>query len=103
MNYVAFILSIYFLSLNFLTCSDADEHTEDIVVEITSECAGDHTHDSPELCSPFCQCHCCHIHTITFNNVGFAPIISDITSNIFLHCDSIGKDILHTLLQPPRV
>ena len=100
---MSILLSLSFLSLNFLACSDAEEHSEDTTIEIADESSEDHTHDSAELCSPFCQCHCCHVHTINFNVVAFAAIVPEITSDIFVHFDSLGKDIPHTILQPPRV
>ncbi|WP_345740596.1 DUF6660 family protein [Maribacter luteus] len=102
MKLLAVILSIYFLALNVLPCSDtvnaADDTQEVSVIDFNGE------HDQEcELCSPFCQCHCCHVHTIDFGLAAFEPLQPSITQENFAHFDSLGKDISHSLLQPPRV
>lgn len=64
----------------------------------------DHSHDQPvDLCPPFCSCHCCHVHTVKFETTEFEPLITGISSKVFLHFDSLGKEIPHAILQPPRV
>ncbi|WP_081415677.1 MULTISPECIES: DUF6660 family protein [Aquimarina] len=102
MKYFAFILSIYFLALNVVPCSDTGNITDDSQVVTMVDFDGDHDQDC-ELCSPFCQCHCCHVHTINFGLAVFKPLQPLISQDNFNHFDSVGKDISLSLLQPPQV
>tara|TARA_R110000751_G_scaffold146020_5_gene249569 strand:- start:679 stop:987 length:309 start_codon:yes stop_codon:yes gene_type:complete len=99
---VAIILSFYFLALNVVPCSDATNSADDTQVVTVIDIDGDHDQDC-ELCSPFCQCHCCHSHTIDFGLAIFEPIEPTISHENFVHSDSLGKDITLSLFQPPQV
>ncbi|MEE1976253.1 DUF6660 family protein [Maribacter cobaltidurans] len=101
MKFLAIILSIYFLALNFVPCSDASAVEDGTQVVTVMDYDGEHGQDC-ELCSPFCQCHCCHSHTIDFRLAIFEPIQPVISLVNFAHFDSLGKDISLSLLQPPR-
>ena len=103
MKFVAFILSIYILALNFTPCEDSGNIDNDVRVEISQSGDIDHSHNSLDLCSPFCQCHCCHIHATYFNLEGFIASPQKISTKIFSHFDDSGKDISNSILQPPRV
>ncbi|WP_338150215.1 DUF6660 family protein [Eudoraea chungangensis] len=102
MKFVAIILSIYFLALNVVPCSDAGNVKDDTQITSVSDFDGDHDQDC-ELCSPFCNCHCCHVHTISFGLTTFEPLQPLIPQDNFNHFDSIGKDISLSPLQPPQV
>ncbi|MAO18990.1 hypothetical protein CSC80_03915 [Maribacter sp. 6B07] len=101
MKFFAIILSIYFLALNFVPCSDASSVDEGTQVVSVMDFDGEHGQDC-ELCSPFCQCQCCHSHTIDFRLAIFEPIEPIVSLENFIHFDSLGKDISLSLLQPPR-
>ena len=74
----------------------------DVKIEITQDTNTNHNHSGVDLCSPFCQCHCCQIFA-TYLNVEELTLPSVIIStNIFLHFDSLGKDISNIILQPPK-
>ncbi|WP_084273485.1 DUF6660 family protein [Maribacter antarcticus] len=96
------ILSIYFLVLNLVPCGDTDNVDDDSQVVSIMDYDGDHDQDC-ELCSPFCQCHCCHVHTVDFGITNFVPLQPAISKENFVHFDGHGKDISHSLFQPPRV
>lgn len=100
---MAILLSVYFLVLNFTPCSDTDQLANDSHTEIVSGFDNNHDHSASDLCSPFCQCHCCHVHTIDFGVTTFEPIVNTISSKVFFHIDNVGEDFLHTILHPPRV
>ncbi|SNZ01427.1 DUF6660 family protein [Flagellimonas pacifica] len=102
MKYLAFILSIYFLALNLVPCSDTGKTNDDTQVVSVVDFDGDHDQDC-ELCSPFCNCHCCHVHTIDFKLVAFEPFQPTALHDNFSHFDSLGKDCSHSLFQPPQV
>lgn len=102
MKVLAVILSIYFLGLNVVPCSDTAPTQDDTQTEVVSTQDIDHEHQDSDDCTPFCQCHCCHVHTLDIRTAAFEPIDLAISDHIFLHFDSLGEDIPHTLLQPPR-
>ena len=102
MKLITLILSIYFLALNVVPCSDAGNVKDDSQVVTVIDFDGDHDQDC-DLCSPFCQCHCCHVHTIDFGIASFEPYKATISKEYFDHFDSLGKGISLSLLQPPQV
>ncbi|PHQ29630.1 hypothetical protein CJ305_08815 [Leeuwenhoekiella nanhaiensis] len=102
MKFLAIILSFYFLALNVVPCSDSANNEIDSQVVTVIDFDGEHDQDC-ELCSPFCQCHCCHVHTINFGLVAFETLQPAIPNEFFAHFDNLGKDIPHSLLQPPQV
>ncbi|MUH36011.1 hypothetical protein D9O36_09175 [Zobellia amurskyensis] len=101
MRLFAIILSVYFLALNVVPCSDADIVTDNQVT-VAADNGVDHGHASSDLCSPFCMCHCCHTHTVNFTIFTFEPFQPLISQEELAHFDSLGKDIFLDLLQPPR-
>ncbi len=103
MKYIAFIISIYFLTLNFLPCEDASEQSDDSQTEIVQNMDIDHDHNDADLCSPFCQCHCCHIHVLNFDLDAYSIHTPLISTRIFIHPDAIAKDIMQSILQPPQL
>ncbi|WP_121665516.1 DUF6660 family protein [Mesonia aquimarina] len=105
MRIFTIILSIFFLGLNFVPCNDNSTATEDsqVLIELDQN-ANDHQHNTTgDSCSPFCQCHCCHVHVTQFNIANFQPITPEISTVEFIHFNSFGKEISKQLLQPPRV
>ena len=103
MKFIAFILSIYILALNFTPCEDSPVVGDEFNIEISQNIDMDHDHSDLDLCSPFCQCHCCHIHVTCFNLAELSLTTSEISTVIILHFDSLGKEITNTILQPPKV
>lgn len=100
-KFLAIILSFYFLALNTVPCGDTANGSNDSQVVTVIDIDTDHDQDCG-LCSPFCQCHCCHVHTIDFGLVTFEPLQPEIPHEFFAHFDDLGKDIPHSILQPPR-
>lgn len=77
--------------------------TSDTQTEFSQTPDADHNHVNSDLCSPFCHCHCCHVHTIDFGLYAFEPLQPIVVQLSTLHFDSRGKDFQNSLLQPPRV
>ncbi|WP_319946481.1 DUF6660 family protein [Mangrovimonas aestuarii] len=102
MKYLTFILSFYILALNFVPCGDAVVDSNEVKIEMSNH-GDDHDHSNADLCSPFCQCHCCHVHATHFDLVEYQVPNFDIPTNIFIHFNSEGKNFTRPLLQPPRV
>jgi len=101
-KFLTIILSLYFLALNVVPCSDSAQANDDAQDVSVVDFDGDHDQDL-ELCSPFCQCHCCHVHTIDFGIVEFQLLQTEISNENFAHFDKLGKDFTHSLYQPPKV
>nr|WP_146052733.1 DUF6660 family protein [Aquimarina sp. I32.4] len=92
------------MALNLMPCNDTISTTEDTHIE-TSTCTGDTHDDSTEndLCSPFCQCHCCHVHVVDFNINSYQLLLPEMYPQLFTHFDSVGKEIPDLPFQPPKV
>lgn len=107
-KYIAFILSLYFLGLNFTPCNDevATISCENMNCEtdarIDSEASSYCDGEKEDLCSPFCKCHCCHVHVINLLADSFDVFSPGFPSGTFAHSDSLGKELSFSLLQPPR-
>ena len=102
MKFLAFILSIYILALNFAPCQDNDEFNTEVKTEITQHNTDD-GHMDLDLCSPFCQCHCCQIHATYFKKSNLTNAISEISTEVFFHTYGLEKTFISPILQPPKV
>ena len=97
MKILVAILSIYILGLNFIPYSDnVTDLEEQNGIHLTSEDHQDHNHEA-DLCSPFCQCHCCHIHVIDLQLTDFEAISPEIFNQTFPHFENTGEEIAHGL------
>ncbi|MDY0779366.1 DUF6660 family protein [Tenacibaculum sp. IB213877] len=103
MKLLTFILSIYIFGLNLMPCEDNGMTQKDIQTEISQKLNNDHQHQDSDLCSPFCQCHCCHVHITQFKIVDYSISTSVISTHIFLNFEGIEKNFNTTLLQPPQI
>lgn len=103
MKIFTIILSIYFLGLNLVPCGDTIVNNGEINTELSQTVDSGHGHSTSDMCSPFCHCHCCHVHTITFDALKFEPI-KILTPKLYIkHLDSRNKGFQNPLLQPPQV
>ncbi len=103
MKILAFILSIYILTLNFTPCEDSTAFDNPTNTELAQINDFDHDHNASDLCSPFCHCQCCQVHAEGVDMIGFTALTTEISSEVFFHFDNLGKDIPNSILQPPRV
>ena len=104
MKFSAVILSVLFLMLNMLPCADnAVSGSEDLALQ-EEICADKEPHSAADLCSPFCQqCHCCHVHATDLAVADLPVFSAEISTNIFLHFENAGEELLKSHFQPPRV
>jgi len=103
MKIVVYILSIYILVLNLVPCEDSFIGNNEFKSEISQNSDADHNHSGSDICSPFCQCHCCQIHATYLKKVDFIICSTVITTEVFFHFDGTEKDFKNSILQPPRV
>lgn len=54
-------------------------------------------------CSPFCQCHCCHIHITNFEGEDAELISLEISTQVSAFRNDMGDDIPRSFFQPPQV
>jgi len=103
MKYVALILSFYFLALNVMTCDDNDTIVDGEQSLISYQQDSNHNQGNLDSCSPFCSCHCCHVHTIKFVPIAFETIEPIVFQEVFDHFYGLTKDFHTSILQPPQV
>ncbi|MCL5244631.1 hypothetical protein M4I21_02345 [Cellulophaga sp. 20_2_10] len=101
MKVLTIILSLYILTLNFIPCEDVVVLDSSDTVNLVQSSLDNHGH--VDMCSPFCQCHCCHINATYYAIVEVELPSPDISANLILYFNSLGKDISRSFLQPPRV
>ncbi len=103
---MVFLLSVYLMGLNFIPCDDlapTAQHQEISIAEHTDSHQHSQNHEQQDLCSPFCQCHCCHIHILDFNFSEVVIFHPNIPILDIGYANRYGLDIQHSLLQPPQV
>lgn len=100
MKILACILMVYLLGLNFVACNDQVSINSDNQI---TQISADQSHDHQDACSPFCQCHCCHVHVIEINATAFSTTQPELNKLLFFHRDNSGWEIPKSFLQPPRV
>lgn len=103
MKFFAFILSIYIIGLNLAPCDDYNTVDNEVKTEISQAIDADHQHQDSDLCSPFCNCHCCHVYATHLIIVEFTVASTYISTEVFYHFDGFEKDFNPTILQPPQV
>ena len=99
---LAVILSVYFLCLGVVPCEDdvvLDKNDE--VVQV--DAAGGFAEHAADDCSPFCQCHCCHVHVVTVASTSFEALDISISTHIIQNGQHTGFDLPDSHFQPPRV
>ena len=102
MKSIAFIMSVYILSLNFMMCEDINEQDHKSKVAITDALQGDHGHSDSDLCSPFCICQCCQINIVSINFLAYKISSQEMYAPIFYKNNGMKQDVSYTILQPPQ-
>jgi len=101
MKFLTFTLSIYILALNFSPCEDNNVYNDEVKSEIAQQ--ADDGHIDLDLCSLFCQCHCCQIQVTYFRIADLNVTIPDVSTELFFHFQGSEKEFNNSFLQPPRV
>ncbi|MDG3581798.1 hypothetical protein OSR52_07590 [Galbibacter sp. CMA-7] len=90
------------MALNFMVCNDRVEPTNKTTHEmVAADSCADHA--DADLCSPFCQCHCCHVHIVQNTSEKYYLSTTEISSKIEFHYLQVDDDFPIDILQPPRV
>lgn len=96
------LLAIYILTLNLMSCGDTGVQANDDETRISQVFGDNHENQGADLCSPFCNCHCCHVHATNFNPVAFETIPITIPTDVFFHFYGSEKSFNTSILQPPQ-
>jgi len=90
--------------LNLYPCGDEEPASKDVLTTVTTiDFDGDHEHGALDLCSPFCNCHCCHVHAITSPSFYTELNKVDFSAEIFEGRQVFSQDISFRFFHPPRV
>lgn len=104
MKYLAFILSIYILTLNFIGCEDATSIDNQARTTISQN--AENEHQDLDFCSPFCTCQCCQINVtplrLTIISIPVPPI-SAFSKPIFFYQKGNECGFLADSFKPPIV
>lgn len=102
------LFSVYLLGLNFVPCADeisSQQSQETVVSEM--EMQQDETehsqHNMFDDCSPFCHCHCCHVHVTKFQPIDFETLTLNTPKKEFSQIQRFQNGYPSSLLDPPRV
>lgn len=105
MKTLAIIFAFYFIGLNGLPCSDdflplqTQSQTESFISLDTYQ-----GESHADQCSPFCQCHCCHIPVTELNTLYFESIVQpEIAVHNFIYTFNDGVNPIKRFFEPPRV
>ncbi|MDN3667356.1 DUF6660 family protein [Algibacter miyuki] len=102
MKFLAFILSIYIFALNLTACDDSVVVNDDVKTEISQNLNHDSQHQDADLCSPFCNCQCCHINVTNLKTATIKFEMAFISTQDFFYLNQLEKDFNTSILQPPR-
>ena len=99
MKIIAIILSVLFLSLSVVPCADAATDFED--GDLIVQQHNDHN-ASADLCSPFCQCQCCHNHIMVYSNPVLEQSVSIAINAVFIYLDKETSQFTTKYIPPPQ-
>lgn len=103
MKHLATIFSVYILLLALVPCTDGfHQHEYSEQSALVMEQGKSHSAPHDDHCTPFCSCHCCHMHTLVKQavsaDIAFVPAtFHEITPT------PKGYLLPRKLLQPPQV
>jgi hypothetical protein len=100
MKYLAFILSIYILTLNLAPCADSVA-SSDAKTEFLQDISDNHL--GLDACSPFCICQCCHISSTYLQFEDIKLDIPFISTKDFCYLIVSEKNFSTSISQPPRI
>ncbi|HEA30625.1 MAG TPA: hypothetical protein ENH91_11620 [Leeuwenhoekiella sp.] len=100
---MTFIFALHILLLNTFPCADTSINLDNEQQEMVFSANLDHSHTALDFCTPFCTCHCCHVHTIDFALTSYAPFHTELFSRKFVYNNGLGEEAAYSLLDPPQV
>jgi hypothetical protein len=104
MKWLSIILSIYYMLLSTMPCTDAQEcHESNQTIISSLNDHGDHSHEA-ELCSPFCPCLCCgQFVSFDVNEVALDRIVPPPSRAHGIFKSGFSLDVHLAIWQPPKI
>ena len=101
MKLLSIIFSFYLIGLTIVPCED-ESNLDTVSFEQITDLEDQHQ-TGADLCSPFCQCHCCHIHVLNIETVESEALDIQVSTLIIERNAESGIEIPDTHFQPPRI
>ncbi|SKB94518.1 hypothetical protein SAMN05660477_01985 [Soonwooa buanensis] len=107
-KFLRLILTIYFIALLLMPCSDVKAQSEvRDNHQISMNADNSHSKEKDDPCSPFCLCSCCQIKISTFNceKLLQIPVQSKIyfSKKILFQKNNIAYQVYDHIWQPPKI
>lgn len=103
MKFLTIILSVYIFALNLAPCDDYAAPDNEVKTEVSQTVGKDNQHLERDSCSPFCQCHCCHINVINSKIADVKFNRTYISTQDFFYFNYSEEEFYISVLQPPQV
>ncbi|WP_370896059.1 DUF6660 family protein [Chryseobacterium gossypii] len=109
MNVLRLLLTIYFMVLSIVPCSDVYAQAPDVSrnLSITTVGSENHSKDKSDICSPLCTCNCCQITVISFR---VEPVITfpfqtsdHYSKKILFQKNDFAYLVYDQIWQPPKI
>ncbi|CAM1340480.1 DUF6660 family protein [Tenacibaculum amylolyticum] len=103
MKLFTIIFALYIFALNLVPCEDYGSLDNEVNTEISKSGEHDHNHQDSDMCSPFCQCQCCHVYVIHVSIADYK--VSDVAfiEKSYFYEEGFEKEFNTSLLEPPKV
>mgnify|MGYP006000963213 CR=1 FL=1 len=95
------MLSISSVGRNLGSCDDNSMLEVKVNTEISQDFGDGHQNHGSDLCSPFCNCQCCHINTISTKFVIKKLKTLSITTQCFFYLIGEEENFTTSILEPP--
>lgn len=107
-KFLRLILTIYFIALLVMPCSDVNAQSVSFNhSEISPNRERSHSTEKDDACSPFCFCSCCQITVTAFKIEPLLEIPSKIpvyfSKKILFHKNNIAYQVYDHIWQPPKI
>jgi hypothetical protein len=102
MRIFCILLSIYFLTLSALPCTDEQVGAEKQDTELTVAGHTSHDHEQ-ETCSPFCICACCGVSVFLSMNTCEIRITEVPVNNSIPFVSGQVLEVPQSIWQPPKL
>lgn len=112
MKFVKLFLTIYFVVLSFVPCSDVHAQSANFTNDnksftIANTNNSNHSKDHGDICSPLCSCNCCKITVASFKIEPLIPFQKKVTEyfskKIHFQKNDFAYLVYDQIWQPPKI
>ncbi|WP_415324909.1 DUF6660 family protein [Chryseobacterium sp. MMS23-Vi53] len=108
MNILRLLLTIYFMVLSLVPCSDVHAQSPSIneVLQVTFQ-TDTHSKDKSDVCSPLCSCNCCQITVTSFKSDPLIEFPEQVqayfSKKILFRKNNFAYQVYDHIWQPPKI